>query len=345
MVECISGTGVTLNPLIIFKGKSVQQQWFPTEKGPWEDWKFHATDNGWITDDTALFWLSEVFIPAVCPVRKDARKEAKLLILDGHGSHVTPEFMAACLDNNIYLLYLPPHTSHVLQPLDLAIFSPLKTAYRSQVDHHLQFTTSSVIGKRHFIRCYFVARTAAFTASNMRAAWKGTGLWPVNMAKPLLSPLLLENSNKQGRSIPTGLSESQKALQKSLEKETRESLINWSTPKRGQDAGLQLHQLAQLIEAPPTARLLFRKVTKALDIQSIEIASLKIKTRQQEAQLEELRPVKRKRVHPDPNQKFVTMRDVRRARSGSAEEEAPGSDSPSSDESEDTQDCIVVACE
>ena len=55
----------------------------------------------------------------------------RLLILDGHGhghaSHATEDFAWECFSHRIQLLYLPArNTSHVLQPLDLAIFGPLK---------------------------------------------------------------------------------------------------------------------------------------------------------------------------------------------------------------------------
>ena len=54
----------------------------------------------------------------------------RLLILDGHGSHTTPEFMVECFSNKIWLVFLPAHTSHVLQPLDVGVFSALKRYYR-----------------------------------------------------------------------------------------------------------------------------------------------------------------------------------------------------------------------
>lgn len=53
-IECISATGRHLPPLVIFKGKSVQQQWFPRDLSPFTDWQFTATENGWTTNDTAV---------------------------------------------------------------------------------------------------------------------------------------------------------------------------------------------------------------------------------------------------------------------------------------------------
>ena len=116
----------------------------------------------------------------------------RLLIIDGHRSHTTDEFLYICFKNHIYLLFLPPHTSHVLQPLDLAIFSSLKSAYRKQVDLLIQAIDSTIVGKREFLYCYQKARTTGLISKNIINGWKAAGLWPVNMAKPLMSGLLLK---------------------------------------------------------------------------------------------------------------------------------------------------------
>jgi 4-hydroxybenzoate polyprenyltransferase len=66
-IECVSATGNALPPLVIFKGKSVQQQWFPSNIDQYKDWKFTATDNAWTSDSTAIEWLKKVFIPQTTP--------------------------------------------------------------------------------------------------------------------------------------------------------------------------------------------------------------------------------------------------------------------------------------
>ncbi|KAK1837407.1 transposase, partial [Colletotrichum chrysophilum] len=67
LIECISATGKALPPLAIYKGKNVQQQWFPLDLTPYESWKFTAIENGWTSDSTAVKWLTEVFIPSTQP--------------------------------------------------------------------------------------------------------------------------------------------------------------------------------------------------------------------------------------------------------------------------------------
>ncbi|CCF44775.1 transposase [Colletotrichum higginsianum] len=75
VIECISALGHALDPLIIYKGKTVQQQWFPLDLGPYEGWQFTATENGWTTDDTAVEWLQKVFLPQTVPQTASQGKE------------------------------------------------------------------------------------------------------------------------------------------------------------------------------------------------------------------------------------------------------------------------------
>jgi 4-hydroxybenzoate polyprenyltransferase len=58
-----------------------------------------------------LIWLKTVFIPSIMP---NNPKEPRLLVLDGHGSYITEDFLFKCYINNIFVLFLPVYASHVL---------------------------------------------------------------------------------------------------------------------------------------------------------------------------------------------------------------------------------------
>jgi hypothetical protein len=60
-----------------------------------------------------------IFIPQTARPGKH-----RLLIVDGHGSHETGKFQYLCMRNNISLVYLPSHASHILQPPDVGL--PIK---------------------------------------------------------------------------------------------------------------------------------------------------------------------------------------------------------------------------
>jgi hypothetical protein len=57
-----------------------------------------------------------------------------LLILNGHGSHVTLEAIKHAKDIGLNMITLPFHTSHVLQPLYVFCFKPFKTTFRKVKD-------------------------------------------------------------------------------------------------------------------------------------------------------------------------------------------------------------------
>ena len=56
-----------------------------------------------------------------------------MLICDGHDSHISVAFIYHCMQNDIILLLLLPHSSHLMQPLDISVFGPLKTAISAQL--------------------------------------------------------------------------------------------------------------------------------------------------------------------------------------------------------------------
>jgi hypothetical protein len=95
------------------------------------------------------------------------------------GTHETLEILEFCFENNILLCRLPSHTSHKLQPCDVAVFAPLKAAYREQVDRREREGVNT-IGKEHFTSLFSPARERAFTPEDIKAGFAASGLFPFN---------------------------------------------------------------------------------------------------------------------------------------------------------------------
>jgi hypothetical protein len=102
------------------------------------------------------------------------------------GTHEPLEILEFCFENNILLCRLPSHTSHKLQPCDVAVFAPLKAAYRAQVDR-LERGGVNTIGKQHFTSLFGPARVSAFTPKNIKAGFAACGLFPFNPDRVLRS--------------------------------------------------------------------------------------------------------------------------------------------------------------
>ena len=174
LLECISADGVLLPAFMIFKAKRQQQAWMDVlERGN----QIAISDKGWTNNELALEWFRRVFHPST---QKRQKGEYRLLIFDGHASHITTEAIKYCISEKIVLLYHPPHTTHKLQPLDVGFFQPLATLYQSKLMHLLRLDSSSNVDKVDFIELYQVARRQAAKESTILSAWDKAYLFPLD---------------------------------------------------------------------------------------------------------------------------------------------------------------------
>ena len=126
-------------------------------------------------------WLKRCFNPST---KEKANGCTRLLICDGHDSHISATFMRHCYDNNIAVFLLIPHSSHLIQPLDVGVFSPLKAAMKSQLNTIFR-TGIARLKKAEWIENYVKAREKAIIQQNIEAGWRGAGLWPINPVRIL----------------------------------------------------------------------------------------------------------------------------------------------------------------
>ncbi|MCO5601398.1 hypothetical protein L7F22_055518 [Adiantum nelumboides] len=131
----------------------------------------------WMTGELFQAWL-EHFDKAITElVGKESRH---LLILDGHGSHVSLEVVERARDWGIDLITLPAHTSHKLRPLDVSVFKSLKTHFRKERDiWHLR-TLSRQASKTEVATIAAKAIGSALTEANIKSGFKATEIWPFN---------------------------------------------------------------------------------------------------------------------------------------------------------------------
>ena len=101
----------------------------------------------------------------------------RLLILDGHSSHLTAGFDDFCKQQAIICLCMPAHASHLLQPLDVGVFSPLKGAYGKLLEHRMKVGNNH-IDKEDFLSLYPDAHAKVFTSEKIHSGFKGAGLRP-----------------------------------------------------------------------------------------------------------------------------------------------------------------------
>lgn len=57
-----------------------------------------------------------------------------LMFIDGHTSHMSKYLSDYCSENQIEVVALYPNSTHLLQPLDVAVFKPLKAVWKKTVN-------------------------------------------------------------------------------------------------------------------------------------------------------------------------------------------------------------------
>lgn len=157
---------------------------------------FGSSESGWMNRRLFIIW-SIIFSCQASAYRtrlaKNLQDETILLITDGHGSRRC--FMACFIlwIFNIDLLVLPGHTSHVMQPFDVAIASPLKTCYRKAMLNH-QYSGNGMPGDvkatakemRHMmIESMLDALSSSCSRSNIVSAFDARGIVPLDPSRPL----------------------------------------------------------------------------------------------------------------------------------------------------------------
>ena len=73
---------------------------------------------------------------------------------------------------------MPPHSSHLLQPLDVGCFSPLKRAYSREVESLIRNHINHIT-KLEFLPVFKAAFDQSFTSANICSAFRGAGLVPL----------------------------------------------------------------------------------------------------------------------------------------------------------------------
>ena len=107
-----------------------------------------------------------------------------LLLFDGHLTHFSINVVKKALDNQVILVKLPPHTTDLMQPLDVGMFSPLKKAWDKLLTAHTGFGGSKgAIRRSDFVNMLCSIWEESMPGKNAVAGFRATGMFPVDMSK------------------------------------------------------------------------------------------------------------------------------------------------------------------
>ena len=176
VIQGVNSQGYAIPSFIIVKGQYHLASWYQNSPLP-KDWVISVGGNGWTTNELGLEWLKH--FNKHTKSRTKGKGAYRLLVLDGHGSHHSDVFEQYCKENNIQTLCWPPHSSHLLQPLDVGCFGPLKRAYGRQIEGLMRAQISH-IQKDDFFPAFKEAFNRTLTKINIQGGFRGAGLVPLD---------------------------------------------------------------------------------------------------------------------------------------------------------------------
>jgi hypothetical protein len=170
LIEAVSGAGSVIPPFIIISGSQLLERYFvhlPDHYG------VAMSETGYNNDKISLEWVKHFERQS----RATLKGTYRLLLFDGFDSHLTREFLEVLEDHRIIPYRLPPHSTHLLQPLDVSCFQPYKHWHAEAVDSATR-TGCTAFNKVEFLAALKSIRYRTFKKDTIKRGWRETGLIP-----------------------------------------------------------------------------------------------------------------------------------------------------------------------
>ena len=134
-----------------------------------------VSETGWSNQAIFRYYLMSYFVKYI----PGHDNQKVLLILDGHKSHVSVGLCEWARDNGIIFFFLPPHTSHILQPLDVSCYGPFQRIFNNEC-HKLMRQTEATLTRYNVCEVACRVYSKALSPENAQSAFRRTGIYPLN---------------------------------------------------------------------------------------------------------------------------------------------------------------------
>jgi hypothetical protein len=145
-VACIAADGFRMKPFAIVHRVTAEKEIKYYGYGD-SNVQLAYQPNAFMTRPLFELWARTVFFPTIEQRRQDLGYRGRVvLIMDGLGSHHTDQFMGDCEARNIQVLFLIPHSSDQIQPLDVLTFALMKQGFSaSKFDRLVNAQSNKVV--------------------------------------------------------------------------------------------------------------------------------------------------------------------------------------------------------
>ena len=171
LIGCGNAAGSCIPPYYVFPGKrwcsDLLDNTCPGAAG-------EISETGWSNSSVFQNYMENHFMKYV-NIQPDQKH---LVIFDGHKSHISLTLTNWGKDHGVVFYVLPPHTSHVSQPLDVSCFSPLKAIYNIECQNYMRQNPGHIVNRYIVGELSSKAYLKALSPNNIVNGFRKTGIYP-----------------------------------------------------------------------------------------------------------------------------------------------------------------------
>lgn len=175
VLACFNASGEDVPPFIVYSKAYPGGVCYKTQGPP--NALYGWSDSGCINSDLFKKWFLKHFLPYA------PKQRPLLLIFDGHKSPVNLEVVEVARKENVVLLCLPPHCSHILQPLNAGLFVLLRQRFAARLGEGCASDTHFAISKKEFSSVFKGSYQSLKEEEGARVVMDGfrkCGIYPLN---------------------------------------------------------------------------------------------------------------------------------------------------------------------
>ncbi|XP_072934902.1 uncharacterized protein [Epargyreus clarus] len=170
-----TASGKCLPLYVVYKATNLYSEWV---KGGPSDTRYNCTKSGWFDSNMFENYFETIILPW-------ARETVgtKVVICDNLSSHLNIKVVEVCEQHDIKFVFIPPRSTHLTQPLDVAFFAPLKRCWRKILfQYKLHNPTQTILNKKHFPKLLKELTEAIrmTETKNIISGFKASGIFPLN---------------------------------------------------------------------------------------------------------------------------------------------------------------------
>jgi len=170
-------------------------------------WGIGRSPNGWMNSECFYEYMTNVFLKFL----EDSKIPLPIaFIVDGHKSHLSLQLSEFCKSKGIILIALHPNTTHIMQPLDVCFFAPLKSKWKFYIDQYKMRNSIRAIQKHDVtVLLNDILKSEDFS-NTLKNGFEACGLCPFNPDKVDYGKCVNRLQNEQEKSEVEQISDNPK---------------------------------------------------------------------------------------------------------------------------------------